>query len=188
MLLRSTLCVQNWVKLCWTGHRGAPQTRHSSPSKVFTLPLIICLQLRHMRTLHLHLKVGSRSRCVPATYFYPGRLSQPLRSIAFWETRMISLAPPFAEDPLPTNFLNAHSTSIKPVPSPGLFPPYLMRRLKPLTTPTSFHPWFIASRSLLTTQALLNRRLRRVMWLFAAYRSLLLKGRHHSSKIFCEVT
>ena len=113
MLLRSTLCVQNWVKLCWTGHRGAPQTRHSSPSKVFTLPLIICLQLRHMRTLHLHLKVGSWSRCVPATYFYPGRLSQPLRSIAFWETRMISLAPPFAEDPLPIGVNDTQIDSIQ---------------------------------------------------------------------------
>ena len=36
---------------------------------------------------------------MPATYFYPGTVAQPPKSIAFSETRMISLARPFDRGP-----------------------------------------------------------------------------------------
>ena len=70
---------------------------------VFHFAFVGWLQLRHMRSPAPPFESWSQSWVVPATYFYPRPpLSQPLRSIGFWETRMISLAPPFARGPPPT--------------------------------------------------------------------------------------
>ena len=99
MLLRCTLCVQIWFQLGWTRHKRGSLAGHSCSNHIFHLPSWAACSFATCAALHLHLKVGVSAESCQQPISTPGRLAQPLRSIAFSETRMISLAPPFAGGP-----------------------------------------------------------------------------------------